>query len=97
MFSMAVEKQNLGAVNTLKRTKAEIYAEGIFNFNCICSEDDLFSLLLFSFLCILGVFLCILRVLQVIPKFYKEKNKYCIFNFTLNCNFITWEYFLFEN
>ena len=35
MFSMVVEKQNIGAVDILKRTKAEIDAEGKFNFNYV--------------------------------------------------------------
>ena len=34
-------KQDTGAVDALKRTKTEIDAEGKFNFNYVCSEDDL--------------------------------------------------------
>ena len=34
-------KQHTGAVDALKQTKTEIDAEGKFNFNYVCSEDDL--------------------------------------------------------
>ena len=34
-------KQDTGAVDALKRTKTKIDAEGKFNFNYVCSEDDL--------------------------------------------------------
>ena len=35
-----MDKQGIGAVDALKR-KTEIDAEGKFNFDCVCSEDDL--------------------------------------------------------
>ena len=34
-------KQDTGAVDALKQTKTEIDAEGKFNFDYVCSEDDL--------------------------------------------------------
>ena len=34
-------KQDTGAVDAIKRTKTEIDAEGKFNFNYVCSEDEL--------------------------------------------------------
>ena len=34
-------KQDIGAVDALKRTKTKIDPEGKFNFNYVCSEDDL--------------------------------------------------------
>ena len=34
-------KQDNGTVDALKQTKTEIDAEGKFNFNYVCSEDDL--------------------------------------------------------
>ena len=41
ILSTVVDKQGIGAVDALKRTKTEIDAEGKFNFDCVCSEDDL--------------------------------------------------------
>ena len=34
-------KQDTDTVDALKQTKTEIYAEGKFNFNYVCSEDNL--------------------------------------------------------
>ena len=39
LLATVVGKQDTGAVDALKRTKAEIDAEGKFNFDYVCSED----------------------------------------------------------
>ena len=40
-LTTVVGKQDTGAVDALKQTKTEIYAEGKFNFGYVCSEDGL--------------------------------------------------------
>ena len=41
MLATVAGKQDTDTVDALKRTKTEIDAEGKFNFNYVCSEDDL--------------------------------------------------------
>ena len=41
ILAVVVDKQDIGAVDALKRTKTNIEAEGKFNLDCVCSEDDL--------------------------------------------------------
>ena len=41
ILATVVGKQDTGAADALKQTKTEIDAEGKFNFDYVCSEDDL--------------------------------------------------------
>ena len=38
-----MDTQDIGAVDALKQTKAEIDAEGKCNFDYVCSEEDLIA------------------------------------------------------
>ena len=41
ILAVVVDKQEIGAVDALKRTKTNIEAKGKFNLEYVCSEDDL--------------------------------------------------------